>query len=363
VRSDELAVANIGRREMNEIQGSDMHAQTAELRRSRARAYPLGRRTHWLAEKAKMSPTLPDAVTFPHERFAEAPINVTHDFLAQLWTVRDGGSVALLDVGANDGQWGAGLLREVIRRAPQLASSRLTMVEPQPRFRANLSALARSFEGNATFVPMAAYKSNQSLTFYASKNTHASSLSREMAGAWGAGKTIRVQGFDLAEHLFRVASPLPRPPRESWQLFVKVDVEGAEYELLPWLLTTGALCLVDFLLIEWHQSSLPAAKRLSGFGLRHSIEATLQAGCRPPLAPPKVTHQAPLNNNLAFVPGLQGLSDAEYASVPRLRQHAAELDGTTGRVRNHRVWSRLFNDSLFTWGGQGLGLQDRNGFR
>lgn len=50
--------------------------------------------------------------------------------------------------------------------------------------------------------------------------------------------------FDLAAALTRLAHVD----------VLKIDVEGAEYVLLPHLITTGALELVDLLLIEWHET-------------------------------------------------------------------------------------------------------------
>ena len=55
--------------------------------------------------------------------------------------------------------------------------------------------------------------------------------------------------------------------------------QGAEFELLPHLLVTGALCLVDFLVIDWHLNALPEDRRMAGLGLRHSLGATVRAAC------------------------------------------------------------------------------------
>jgi FkbM family methyltransferase len=49
--------------------------------------------------------------------------------------------------------------------------------------------------------------------------------------------------FDLAEWL---------EDRAHEDVIVKMDVEGAEYQLLSWLLATDAIQLVSLLLVEWH---------------------------------------------------------------------------------------------------------------
>jgi hypothetical protein len=38
-----------------------------------------------------------------------------------------------------------------------------------------------------------------------------------------------------------------RPP-----IVMKVDVEGAEYILMPALILSGALCRIDLIFVEWH---------------------------------------------------------------------------------------------------------------
>ena len=73
------------------------------------------------------------------------------------------------------------------------------------------------------------------------------------AFATRGAELVNVTGFDLAAVIRHVVSQLPAPHR----LLMKVDVEGHEYELLPRLVTTGALCLATKLFLEWHpQSSL-----------------------------------------------------------------------------------------------------------
>jgi len=58
----------------------------------------------------------------------------------------------------------------------------------------------------------------------------------------------RVQTLDLAALIRRVRAAI------TGQLVMKLDVEGQEQLILPHLVATSALCLVDFALIEWHQS-------------------------------------------------------------------------------------------------------------
>lgn len=58
---------------------------------------------------------------------------------------------------------------------------------------------------------------------------------------------VQVPCFDLAEFLESI---------DAYHLILKMDVEGAEYTLVPWLKATGADELVTELLIEWHRKPL-----------------------------------------------------------------------------------------------------------
>lgn len=58
-------------------------------------------------------------------------------------------------------------------------------------------------------------------------------------------EAIDVQCFDLAAFLIHLAA-------EDSEIILKLDVEGAEYTLLPHLHETGADQVVKLLLVEWH---------------------------------------------------------------------------------------------------------------
>lgn len=57
----------------------------------------------------------------------------------------------------------------------------------------------------------------------------------------------QVPCFDIAEFLETLASD---------HVILKMDVEGAEYTLIPYLKATGADALVSELLVEWHRKPL-----------------------------------------------------------------------------------------------------------
>ncbi|EXB78513.1 hypothetical protein L484_011136 [Morus notabilis] len=59
----------------------------------------------------------------------------------------------------------------------------------------------------------------------------------------------RIQGFDFADWLKKTVS-------RSDFVVVKMDVEGTEFHLIPRLIKTGAMCLVDELFLECHYNRM-----------------------------------------------------------------------------------------------------------
>jgi hypothetical protein len=99
---------------------------------------------------------------------------------------------------------------------------------------------------------------------------------------WGASTRMSdqprqtVRALDLARFILDELLPF------ASTIVMKLDVEGAEYELLPRLLATGALCAMDLVFLEEHPSSrAPAQKAL----FEHAKALLLvhdhaQTGCR-----------------------------------------------------------------------------------
>ena len=97
---------------------------------------------------------------------------------------------------------------------------------------------------------------------------------------------------------------------------LKLDVEGMEGELLPWLLSHGLLCRMRYIIIEWHLNRVlnrvPPPRRLAALGLRLSLHSLLEHGCATP--PKAVCHDDFTANNFALpVPGLPRVA-MEHAS-------------------------------------------------
>ena len=225
--------------------------------------------------------------------------------------------VVIFDVGANNGRWSDAVMRYLskpsnIGRQTALRRTRLMMFEPQPRYRAALKSIADNWNG--THMPVAAWFEQTNLTFHVGGNSEAASLvkANTMAHAARLGvatiRNVTVPAIDFAAFLRYNAAP----PSPGGLTIVKIDVEAAEYNLLPHLLLTGALCHADHLLIEWHLNALPAKERLSGLGLRLALQHVLK---RCPSAP-KVVEQVPsMGNEYEPVPGLNEEASRHNYSV------------------------------------------------
>ena len=76
-----------------------------------------------------------------------------------------------------------------------------------------------------------------------------------------------------------------------------LQVEGAEYQLLPRALESGAFCAVHYLLIEWHLDLVAgAAERCTAQTLRNSLEGELRRRCATP--PRRVLHEETIGNRM-----------------------------------------------------------------
>lgn len=269
---------------------------------------------------AEVNDTNPDAVDFNH---IEAFSSFAYHFFPM---VRSAERIILLDVGANDGQWTADVLRGLsqtlggdsakgARKAAMLAGRNVALArtevhlfEPQPRFELQLNNVIAGWP-NAHVHHAAVWKDDKkNLTFFLSRSSTSASLMPVVARHAGVPRVgamnLTVRTINLAAFL---AERLPMAPDPIKALVgFKLDVEAAEFELLPHLIVSGVLCRMHIIVIEWHLNALPPLKRLAGLALRLSIASQLKTGCEASVgSAPIVIHEgAPINNWEQIVPGL-----------------------------------------------------------
>jgi len=232
-----------------------------------------------------------------------------HAFVAALEAAPAGTHGLVFDVGANDGTWTRSWAAQA-RRLRKLNNISLQAIsfEPQPTFRTRLEALA--VETGSEFVPAAAWKFDGGLSFAVPRPGSTAAAIRNDG-------SLRVRSVDLANFInTRLprkeprAVPMPTPNTVLHMRTIslmKLDTEGAEYELLPWLLTHGVLCHLDYVIVEWHLNRLDLPDRLPAIGLRLSLPSLLRAGCERP--PKLIEHDQPWEaNTRVMVPGLHSLA-------------------------------------------------------
>ncbi|CAF2118081.1 unnamed protein product [Brassica napus] len=106
-------------------------------------------------------------------------------------------------------------------------------------------------------LPYAAWVRNETLSFEINhdpgKQVEAKAMGRGMGriqpvtkySSSLAGEVNLIQGFDFADWL-------KKSVRERDFVVMKMDVEGTEFDLIPRLIKTGAICLIDELFLECH---------------------------------------------------------------------------------------------------------------
>jgi hypothetical protein len=226
--------------------------------------------------------------------------------------------VALLDVGAHEGTFVAELMGQFAARH---VAERVKPIlwEPQPEFAERLRGLAQQWRGD--FVPAAAWLSASQRTMLLSGtrcgggltcvNTESASLVATPPPIDDTSHTSErariatmprynlsapgavVQTRDFPAYLGANLSGAYGGGRV--RPFLKLDIEGGEYELLPALLRSRVLCRLGYILIEWHLSKLPRARRRAGLATMEAIRPVLNQSCS---VPPRVVHDLIPENNL-----------------------------------------------------------------
>ena len=181
-----------------------------------------------------------------------APRNAIDSFLGRV----DENSL-VLDVGAHDGRWTRSLFRLLQRdrnRDATFPCPTFYMFEPQPdlarRIRQSVVPSIKDFGCNVILEQVAAHVRYANATFYTSRNSEQASLNPITARGHHLKKgMLDVETIDLADYMYRLFGRGKGMSRTS---FLKLDIESLEFDLLPHLLNTKAICYVSNVLVEWH---------------------------------------------------------------------------------------------------------------
>lgn len=194
-----------------------------------------------------------------------------------------------IEIGANDGKWSTTIAKKMCRDPtarprPEADKHLFVVVEPQAQFRTYLTEKAMFWNSNSSacrfeFVPACAWTRDGNISFSLTRDSRGAHIGvdppkRKNPHKPGSPLTT-MPTIDFAAFMHRKVHP-------SDLVFMKVDVEVAEFTLLPHLLAHGALCSVDLMLIEWHFSRIHNHNaRLGALGLRLSLADLLERGCPP----------------------------------------------------------------------------------
>jgi hypothetical protein len=90
---------------------------------------------------------------------------------------------------------------------------------------------------------------------------------------WGFGMAqknflVQVRGVSAGQFIHdTIAHMSPRP-----KVLIKLDVEGAEYEVLASMLAWGSFRYVDEMWVEWHEEQWAPTRWKSSLGLQESLK-------------------------------------------------------------------------------------------
>lgn len=143
-------------------------------------------------------------------------------------------------------------------------------IDPNPDVVARMTNLA-DYRDYLTFINEAAWIKNTTMDFTVRPRSRplGSSMMKNK-NDWGMGDVVQVKAFDFSSWL-----------AEQWQsdfygqIVVKIDIEGAEYDVLQNLIDDGNSGLVDAYLVEWHGNKLAEGTR-SYAAWQKEIIATLK---------------------------------------------------------------------------------------
>lgn len=232
----------------------------------------------------------PTAVTLPHAaaQVSVTRSNVTHDSpmpcqceasnAAWKRPTRTAPKCVFIDLGAADGNSFQAFLNNKygpVANCPGGGLWEAVLVEANPRFKAPLEQAASKFPGAVDALPStAAYMCQGQTSFYldtvtTAQNYWGSSMSSNHPDVVHSGKQkVTVNTVNLNQVLFERTIP-------GDYVLVKMDIEGAEFDIVPCLSHSPSATLMDALWMEQHDPSWGLAG--NGLEVMNQAKASLQA--------------------------------------------------------------------------------------
>lgn len=147
-----------------------------------------------------------------------------------------------IDGGANTGT----SLQFFLKKYPNASEFEIHSFEAHPKIFKKLE----KHKGRATVYNKALYKENTEIDFYVGSILSSSIRKDKTTGSLNTRSPIKVEAIRLADFIKSSFS-------KDDHIVLKLDVEGAEYDILPDLLEEGIFDgWVDILFGEWHVNKL-----------------------------------------------------------------------------------------------------------
>lgn len=187
-------------------------------------------------------------------RRAGAPCACTTSDPSWVKTTRTTPKCIFVDLGAADGNSFAAFLNNQYGQVSNCVGGNweATLVEANPRFNQALSAVVGKYPGQVTALSStAAYMCEAKTSFFldtkdVQTNYWGSSLSANHPDVKKSGlQKVEVPMMNLHRLLYEKTIP-------GDTVIVKMDIEGAEYDILPCLANSNEATLVDHLFVEVH---------------------------------------------------------------------------------------------------------------
>jgi len=164
-----------------------------------------------------------------------------------------------LDIGADVGE----SVEFFRKNHPEADQFEIFSFEPHPE---NIKKL-RKIEG-ITLIEKAVWVDDGGVTMYFGKPKSSTICSDKRTGRIDPEDKHEVPTIDLAQFM-------KDNFKEEDEIWLKMNIEGAEYVVIPHLKKEGALDLVDRAYIKWHIGKIPSIREEDDIALREMVAETI----------------------------------------------------------------------------------------
>lgn len=147
-----------------------------------------------------------------------------------------------IDGGANNGN----SIQLFLDKFPNSEEFEIHSFECNPKL---VHILQKKYSKKSTIYPFAIYNIDSEKDFYTAEDVSSTLRADKISGGVDKNKFIKVKTLDLSKFIFDNFN------KEDY-IILKLDIEGAEYDVLPHLIETKAIEYIDELYGEYHHLKL-----------------------------------------------------------------------------------------------------------